>query len=86
MSTEPSAKSIHRVAEHKLNKHRLLALRERDKSDLRAGEVLENAERSLWQAAERYMHRGGSCEVARKTVESAIAEYWRSNPEALTRK
>ncbi len=85
MSTEPSAKSIHRVAEHKLNKQRLLELRERDKLDLKAGEILENAERSLWQAAERYMQRGGSGELAIKTVERAIAEHWRNNPEALTR-
>lgn len=77
-------KSIHKIAEHKLNKQRLLAQRERDKADVRAGEMLENAEFNLWQAVEKYMQRGGSCDVARRTVDSAIAEYWRNNPEALT--
>lgn len=85
MSTDPLFKSIHKVAEHKLNKHRRLSQREREKADVRAGEMLENAETALWRAANMYMQRGGSCDVALRTVKSAITEYWRSNPEALDR-
>lgn len=81
----PLAKSIHRVPEHKLSKRRLLSQREREKADLRAGEMLENAERDLWQAAEKYMQRGGSCELAIETVELAVELYLRRNPEALKR-
>jgi primosomal protein N'' len=78
-------KSIHKIAEHKLNKQRLLSQRERDEADVRAGELLENAEFNLWQAVEKYMQRGGSCDVARRTVDNAIAEYRRNNSDALTR-
>ena len=81
----PLAKSIHKIAEHKLNKQRLLAQRERSASDLKAGADLENAERSLWKAAENYMKRGGSSELAIETVELAVKLYLRRNPEALKR-
>ena len=75
MTIEPSVKSIHKVAEHRLNKYRLLSQREREKADVRAGEMLENAEFALWRAAEKYMQRGGSVEVALETVRRAIQEY-----------
>ncbi len=77
-------KSIHRIAEHKLSKRRMLSFREHDAAGIKAGEILENAEFGLWQAAEKYMQRGGSGELAIETVERAIA-YWRNNRESLQR-
>lgn len=72
---EPSVKSIHMVAEHRLNKYRLLAMRERDADDLRAGELLEKADEDLWRAAEKYMERGGSPDRARDIVHRVISSY-----------
>lgn len=65
--------SIHVVSESRLTVDRRADLRMRSEEDVRAHELLESAERQLWDAALRYMECGGTSSLAHANVSLAVA-------------